>query len=83
MSKTLAQQFGALLTAERERRGLSRRGLAEALGVADVTLLAYEHGTANPTLAKAEELAGQYGLEVVLRTRRIPGKATDAARSSG
>ena len=67
---TLAEQLGALLTAARTRAGLSRRGLADQLEVADVTLLHYERGMANPTLSKAEALAEQYGLELKVTARR-------------
>ena len=66
----LAAQLGALLTAARTRAGLSRRGLADQLGVADVTLLKYEHGEANPTLSKAAALAEQYGLELHITARK-------------
>lgn len=71
---TLAQQFGAALAAERERQGLSLRELADQLGVANPTLHLYEHGKPNPTLAKVEELAAQYGLEVSFRVRRVRPK---------
>lgn len=67
---TLSEQLGGILTREREKRGTSRRAFAEALGVADVTLLQYEKGRVNPTLAKAEELADQYGLELTIVARK-------------
>lgn len=66
----LAAQLGAILTAERLRQRKSRRQLANQLGVADVTLLGYERGHDNPTLAKAEELADSYGLELTIKARR-------------
>ncbi len=71
---TLAEQFGALLGAERERQGKTLRQLADELGVANPTLHIYEHGQANPTLAKVEELAEQYGLVVTIKATRAPWK---------
>lgn len=69
---SLSRQLGAILTSERERQGKSRRKLAAELGVADVTLLGYERGSENPTLAKAEELAGAYGLVLTLAAEAQP-----------
>ena len=66
----LVAQLGALLTTARTRAGLSRRALADKLEVTDVSLHKYEHGTENPTLAKAEQLAEQYGLELTLTARK-------------
>jgi transcriptional regulator with XRE-family HTH domain len=73
LTSPLAAQLGRLLTDARERQGASRRGLAAEIGVSDVTLLMYERGSENPTLAKAEELAAAYGIELTLTaTRRKP-----------
>lgn len=69
----LAAQLGGILTAARTKRGLSRRALAKELGVSDVSLLGYEHGTKNPTLTKVVEVAEQYGLVVELRVSKKPG----------
>lgn len=73
---TLAQQLGALLAAERRRQGLTLRQLADQVGVANPTLHTYEHGRSNLTLAKAEELAEQYGLVLEFRARRRHRKGT-------
>ena len=67
----LTKQLGDLLTGARTKTGRSRRKLAEDLHVTDVTLFRYEHGEANPTLAKAQALAAQYGLELEIRARKI------------
>lgn len=67
---SLATQLGRHLAEERERQGVSRRKFADEHGVTNVTLLQYEHGKVNPTLAKVQELAAMYGLEVVLTVRR-------------
>lgn len=65
----LARQVGEQLTAARQARGLSRRALAAELGLADTTLLALEHGRANPTLARLEQVATGYGIELAIETR--------------
>ena len=64
--RNLAQQLGAALAESREAAGQSRRDLARELGTSDVHLLKYEHGTANPTLSKVEDLAAAYGVRVRL-----------------
>lgn len=65
----LAAQVGAQLTAAREASGKSRRAFAAELGVADTTLLALEHGRANPTLRRLEDVAASYGLELTVEAR--------------
>lgn len=69
--RTLAESLGAQLQEAREARGISRRALADELGVSNVSLLHYEHGKANPTLSKAAEIAEQYGLDVEIVTKPI------------
>jgi transcriptional regulator with XRE-family HTH domain len=66
---TLAEQVGRLFAASREATGLSRRALAQELGIADTTLLEIEHGRANPTLGRLAALADGYGLEVIIEVR--------------
>ena len=62
----LSIEFGTLLREAREARGLSRRELARQAGRSNVSLLQYEHGTANPTLSKAVEIAELYGIDLRL-----------------
>lgn len=69
--RTPSQQFGAQLQAAREARGISRRAMAEELQTTDVALLHYEHGTANPTLSRAREIAAKYGLDFDVVTRPL------------
>ena len=80
----LAAELGRLLTAERESRGLSRRAVAEAGGVAPNTLREVELGEANPTLARIEELAEVYGVELaIIPTPGVhAGRATPTARTT-
>jgi transcriptional regulator with XRE-family HTH domain len=54
---TLAAELGRILTQHREARGLSRKALADAHGLAANTLREVEMGQANPTLGRVEELA--------------------------
>jgi transcriptional regulator with XRE-family HTH domain len=67
---TLARQFGAILAAAREARGLSMNALARELEVSTVTLHGYEHGRGNPTLKKVQALAEQYGVEVTFTVKK-------------
>ena len=67
--RTLSQTLGVQLQEAREARGISRRAMAEENDMSDVSLLHYEHGTANPTLSKIETVAAMYGLEVDIVTR--------------
>jgi transcriptional regulator with XRE-family HTH domain len=69
--RTPSQQFGAQLQEAREARGISRRAMAEKLQMSDVSLLHYEHGTANPTLSKAREIAALYDLDVDIVTKPL------------
>lgn len=69
--RTVSQSFGAQLQERREELGISRREMAAQLGVSNVSLLHYEHGTANPTLSKAVEIAKLYGLDVEIVTRAL------------
>lgn len=62
----LAADLGRILTAARETSGKSRRAMAGEHGMADTSLLAVEHGTANPTIKRIEELAELYGVEVAI-----------------
>lgn len=61
---TLAADFGSLLRAVRGPG--SRRALARGMDVAPATLAELEDGRANPTLARVEEVAEAYGLELRL-----------------
>lgn len=63
---TLAEQVGRLLAAMREASGISRRGLAQELGISDTSLLEIEHGRANPTLDRLERLAEGYGVTLAI-----------------
>lgn len=69
----LARQVGDALSAARESRGLSRRALAAELGLADTTLLALEHGRANPTLGRLEQVADGYGVVFAIEAREVAG----------
>jgi transcriptional regulator with XRE-family HTH domain len=64
---TLAAQLGAILTAA--RGGRSRRALAAELGVAGNTLRELELGTANPTLKRVEQVAGDLGIDITLTAK--------------
>lgn len=75
---TLAAQVGNILTKRREALGMSRRALARDLGVADTTLLEIEHGKANLTLDRLEQVAAGYGLAIDLKPR-VAGKAARSA----
>lgn len=59
----LARRVGEALEARRAELGLSRRALAERAGVSNVSLLELEHGLANPTLARLERVAADYGID--------------------
>lgn len=72
----LATQVGRLLASMREATGVSRRALAQELGLADTTLLEVEHGRANPTLARLETLAEGYGIELTISARPKRRKAS-------
>lgn len=65
--QSLAQQFGAILAKARSDSGRSLNAQARELGVAVPTLHTYEHGRANPTLDKVEDLAAQYGVQIEFR----------------
>jgi transcriptional regulator with XRE-family HTH domain len=65
----LAKQLGDLLTKARGTR--SRRGMAADLGLAPATLISLEAGTINPTLARVEQMAAAYGIELELKAKRI------------
>lgn len=62
----LAHQLGAGLVAARERHRRSRKRTAEAAGLAPNTLGEVEHGNANPTLRRVEELAELYDADVTI-----------------
>lgn len=63
---TLAAQLGAGLIAARTLRRQSRKRAAEAAGLAPNTLGEVEHGQANPTLRRVEELAELYQADVTI-----------------
>lgn len=65
---TLADQLGKALTEARGDR--SRRQVAAELGIAGNTLRELEHGLANPTLRRVEEVAEALNLDVELVVRR-------------
>lgn len=62
----LVADLGRILTTARETSGKSRRALAAEHDLADTSLLAVEHGNANPTLRRIEELAAMYGVELAI-----------------
>lgn len=64
----LQQQFGRILTAAREKRGISRRALAREVDVSDVTLMKYEHGK-NLTLEQMRKVCDWYDVQVDLSAR--------------
>jgi transcriptional regulator with XRE-family HTH domain len=66
---TLSRQLGTALVTARGRRRLSRKRLAETVGLAPNTLGEVEHGTANPTLRRVEELADVYGVDVTITVK--------------
>lgn len=63
---SLADELGRILTQHRETTGQSRKALADANDLAANTLREVEMGQANPTLARVEELARLYGVDVAL-----------------
>ncbi len=70
---TLAEQLGRQLVAVREQARRSRKRTAEAAGLAPNTLGEVEHGNANPTLRRVEELAELYDANVTITvTRKDP-----------
>lgn len=71
MAEFLRDQLAAILVKERERQQKTRGQLARELDVSDVTLFGYERGRDNPTLAKVEDLAKSYGLELTIKARRV------------
>lgn len=62
----LAAQLGDQLVALRQLRHRSRKRVAESAGLAPNTLGELEHGKANPTLARVEEVAALYGADVTI-----------------
>lgn len=63
--------FGNHICAERMKRGLSQRELAELLGVTDKAVSKWENGRAKPTTDTLRKLAAVFGCEVeeLLRLR--------------
>jgi transcriptional regulator with XRE-family HTH domain len=45
--------------------------MAADLGLAPATLISLEAGTINPTLARVEQMAAAYGIELELKAKRI------------
>lgn len=69
---SLAEQVGQLLVKARGKQ--SRRSLALEGDVSDVSLLALEEGTANPTLKRLEKVGALYGGVFEIRFRRTKGR---------
>jgi transcriptional regulator with XRE-family HTH domain len=72
-------ELASLLVLERERRGLSLRAAAKALGFSNPYLSQLETGkAANPTLDVIQRLTKVYRIkpEVWMRVRTIPGSIT-------
>jgi transcriptional regulator with XRE-family HTH domain len=83
----LAARLGAALREAREARGVSRRAFARSVQskhrsaapgatIAHGSLREIELGTANPTLAKVEEVADLYDVDVEIVVRRRKRKAS-------
>jgi transcriptional regulator with XRE-family HTH domain len=60
------QLAGALLRSARQRMGLSQRGFADLIGVAQPTLSAYESGRRQPTLPTLMKMLHRAGLDLRL-----------------
>lgn len=56
-----AKEFGELLKRYRERRGITRKALAEQAGVMPQTLYQWENGTREPTLTRAAAVMSKLG----------------------
>ena len=66
--------FGNHVCAERMKRGLSQRELAELLGVTDKAVSKWENGKAKPTTDTLRKLAAVFGSEVEELLRLREGK---------
>lgn len=64
----LSKQVGDALTKARGKK--SRRSLAQENQMSDVSLLALENGTANPTLERLEKVGKLYGGEFHITFRK-------------
>jgi transcriptional regulator with XRE-family HTH domain len=62
MKTKLPPPFAARLTALREGKEFSQRGLAKAAGLSQQTVNNLEHGVSEPTLETAKKLAGALGV---------------------
>lgn len=78
VTSELARQLGSLLAESRKARSLSLRELSRLVktethprGVSNSVLRALEAGHDNPTLARVEEAARWYGIEVEIRIKKI------------
>ena len=77
-AKTVALMLGRELREAREARGLSRAQLVALLpsGIGDRTVLSYEHGTRQPTVARFLELCHAIEVDAVA----VLGRALQRAR---
>lgn len=66
----LAAEVGSALKAARTAKGQSLRSVARAMGKTDPPLVQLEHGMANPTLKRLEEVARAYGVRLRLTVER-------------
>lgn len=59
------QGFGRRVADIRHARGLSRRSVAHAAGISDVSLMKLERGLSRPLLETAERLARALGVSLL------------------
>lgn len=57
-------EFSARLRELRERRGMTRKTLAECCGLSKNTIARYERGERMPTLEAAAEIADFFGMTI-------------------
>ena len=70
----LMRRFGRNLAAERTRMDMSQRQLADAVGLAEMTIVNYEAGTTTPDMASATAIADVLGVSLdALAGREPPG----------
>lgn len=62
MDRKELRAFSGVLRQLRKRRGMTLRGLAEAVDVEPSTIHRYEHGEINPSLEMLARLAGALGV---------------------
>jgi transcriptional regulator with XRE-family HTH domain len=74
--RLVEKKLGKKVVAYRRQAGLTQAGLAEKVGVAVETISRLERGSAVPSLARMEEIAGALGVDLpdlfVFKDRETP-----------